>query len=35
MKEKLESLKTKALEVGRRCNQISILKWSDMSLVYC
>ena len=30
-----ESTKTKALEVGRRCNQISILKWSDMSLVYC
>lgn len=30
-----ENTKTKALEVGRRCNQISILKWSDMSLVYC
>lgn len=24
-----------ALNVGRACNQISILKWSDMSLVYC
>lgn len=24
-----------ALEIGRACNQISILKWSDMSLAYC
>ena len=30
-----ESTKRKALEVGRECNQISILKWSDMSLIYC
>ena len=30
-----ESTKCKALEVGRACNQISILKWADMSLVYC
>lgn len=27
--------KKEALEVGRACNQISVLKWSDMSLVYC
>lgn len=27
--------KREALEVGRACNQISVLKWSDMSLVYC
>jgi hypothetical protein len=27
--------KTEALKIGRRCNQISILKWSDMSLAYC
>lgn len=24
-----------ALEIGKACNQISILKWADMSLVYC
>lgn len=30
-------VKTKkdALSIGRRHNQISVLKWSDMSLVYC
>lgn len=27
--------KKEALAVGRACNQISVLKWSDMSLVYC
>lgn len=27
--------KKQALEIGRKCNQISILKWSNMSLVYC
>lgn len=27
--------KREALEVGRACKQISVLKWSDMSLVYC
>lgn len=30
-----ESTKKKALEIGRMCNQISILKWANMSLVYC
>ncbi len=29
------SLKRDALEFGRACNQISILKWANMSLVYC
>ena len=29
------STKKEALKVGRECNQISILKWSNMSLVYC
>lgn len=29
------STKREALKIGRECNQISILKWSDMSLVYC
>ena len=27
--------KTEALEVGRACNQISVLRWRDMGLVYC
>lgn len=27
--------KKEALEVGRACNQISVLRWSDMGLVYC
>lgn len=30
-----ENTKTKALEIGRACKQISILKWSNMSLIYC
>lgn len=30
-----ESTKRDALRVGREYNQISILKWSNMSLVYC
>ena len=29
------STKKEALYIGRQCNQISILKWSNMSLVYC
>lgn len=29
------STKREALEVGRKCNQISVLKWADMSLAYC
>ena len=27
--------KREALEIGRRCNQISVLKWATMDLVYC
>ena len=27
--------KREALEVGRACNQISVLRWKDMGLVYC
>lgn len=27
--------KREALAVGRICNQISILRWRDMGLVYC
>lgn len=30
-----ENTKHKALEVGRACKQISILKWANMSLAYC
>lgn len=29
------STKRDALKLGRECNQISILKWSNMSLIYC
>ena len=34
-KSKRVSTKKEALWIGRECNQISILKWSNMSLVYC
>lgn len=27
--------KREALETGRACNQISVLRWHDMGLVYC
>lgn len=27
--------KHEALEIGRACNQISVLKWPTMSLIYC
>lgn len=27
--------KKEALKIGKEYNQISILKWSDMSLIYC
>ena len=35
--DKSHRVKTKreALEVGRACNQISVLRWRDMGLVYC
>ena len=29
------STKKQALAIGRANNQISILKWSDLSLIYC
>lgn len=29
------STKREALEVGRACNQISVLAWRTMGLVYC
>lgn len=27
--------KKEAMTIGRACNQISVLKWSNMSLAYC
>ena len=27
--------KREAMQIGRECNQISILKWANMSLIYC
>lgn len=29
------STKREAMKVGRACNQISVLKWANMSLAYC
>ena len=29
------STKREAMRIGRECNQISILKWATMGLVYC
>lgn len=34
-KSRRVTTKREALEIGRACNQISILKWANMSLVYC
>ena len=34
-KSKRVSTKREALMIGRQCNQISVLKWSTMGLVYC
>lgn len=34
-KSKRVNTKREALEIGRACNQISILRWSNMGLVYC
>lgn len=34
-KSKRVNTKREAIEIGRACNQISILKWANMSLAYC
>lgn len=34
-KSKRVNTKREALKIGRACNQISILRWSNMGLVYC
>ena len=34
-KSKRVNTKREAMEIGRACNQISVLKWANMSLAYC
>lgn len=34
-KSRRVTTKREALKLGRECNQISILKWATMELVYC
>ena len=34
-KSKRVNTKREAMEIGRACNQISILRWRDMGLAYC
>lgn len=34
-KSKRVSTKREAMEIGRRCNQISVLNWKTMGLAYC
>ena len=34
-KSKRVNTKREAMDIGRACNQISILRWHDMGLVYC
>lgn len=34
-KSRRVNTKREALEIGRACNQISILRWAGMRLVYC
>jgi hypothetical protein len=34
-KSKRVNTRREAMEIGRACNQISVLKWSNMSLAYC
>lgn len=34
-KSKRVNTKREAMKIGRACNQISILKWANMSLTYC
>lgn len=34
-KSKRVNTKREAMEIGRACNQINVLKWANMSLAYC
>lgn len=34
-KSRRVNTKHEAMDIGKKCNQISVLKWSNMSLAYC
>lgn len=34
-KSKRVATKREAMEIGKACNQISVLKWATMTLAYC
>lgn len=34
-KSRRVNTKREAMEIGRACNQISVLKWANISLAYC
>lgn len=34
-KSKRVNTKREALKIGKACNQISVLRWRDLGLVYC
>lgn len=34
-KSKRVNTKREAMKIGKACNQISVLKWANMSLAYC
>lgn len=34
-KSKRVNTKHEAMQIGKACNQISVLKWANMSLAYC
>lgn len=34
-KSKRVNTKREAMEIGRACNQISVLRWRDMGLAFC
>ena len=34
-KSRRVNTKREAMEIGRACNQISVLRWRDLSLAYC
>ena len=34
-KSRRVNTKREAMNIGKACNQISVLKWSNMSLAYC
>ena len=34
-KSKRVDTKREAMEIGRACNQISVLRWRDMGLAFC